>query len=144
MDPRIYVSIGDHIQRHYKDKWELSVDDLVRSLQEEKFVIQRHEVVSVFQTFQKNGLGAFIVGRRGRASRMGWKALPKDLSFEIAATSASSLAKNVEMLEYPLVVRPGVTARILLPADLSVAESARLAEFVQQLPLDGSGHAAAG
>ena len=132
----LFRSIGEHVQRLYRDQWELSVDGLLKSLRDEKFAIERHEVVAAFQHFAKTSLGSFVVGRRGRPSRMQWRTLPKNLTFGNGSSDNDTLVPSMaEMLEYPLVLRPGITAKLVLPADLSVAESARIAEYVQRLPL---------
>jgi hypothetical protein len=129
-------SIGEHIQRLYKDKRELSVDELLTSLRSEKFAVERYEVVAAFQAFEKEALGDFVVGRRGKPSRMRWKNLPRNLEFDAQVSeNDSAIAQRPEMLDYPLVLRPGVTAKLSLPVDLSVEEAARVSDYVRGLPI---------
>lgn len=136
MSTSSFRSLGEHVQRIYKDKLELPVDDLLESLRAEQFDIERHEIVTAFQHFEKMSLGTFVVGRRGKPSRMQWRSLPKNLAFSNQISDDDAAAgPSPEMLEYPLVLRPGVTAKLVLPADLSVGESTRIADYVQRLPI---------
>jgi hypothetical protein len=139
MTEKKLTSVADHVLRHYGDKTVVSVDELLQTLRAEKHPLDRADVVSAFQTFHKSGLGEFVIGRRGRPSRMRWKTQPRKMSFDVDSDIAPHVSTAAEMLEYPLVMRPGVTARLVLPADLSTAESLRIAQFVQQLPVDAKG-----
>ena len=136
MTEKMLTSLADHVQRHYGDKTVVSVDELLQTLRAEKHPLDRADIVTAFQSFQKSGLGEFVIGRRGRPSRMRWKTQPRKMSFDVESNLPPHGNKAAEMLEYPLVMRPGVTARLVLPADLSTTESLRIAQFVRQLPVD--------
>jgi hypothetical protein len=93
------------------------------------------------------GHGSLIVGRRGYPTRFAWSKVPaavvKTASAKPAAASKASAkakapptASNADTVSHSLVLRPGVTTLIELPADLTAREAVRLAHWVQALPFE--------
>ncbi|MGH7471236.1 MAG: hypothetical protein ACRENP_25080 [Longimicrobiales bacterium] len=132
--------IWNHIQRVHGDQHVLTVDELNGSLRKERQAFERSDLILLLKQFGKDGLGRFLTGRRGKRSRMNWNRKPRELT----ATKVSFMAPNpsragsgvVTMLESSVPLRPGVIAKVFLPADLSSAEANRVAQVVQQLSLD--------
>jgi len=112
-------------------------------------------LVVALRRLDNAGAGKFFVGRRGRPSRFAWTQLPRVLGLKVIpagppATSSAAKAPAVAnaepdpalireeggMCSYPFRLRRQLTVFLKLPADLSPNEAARLAGFVQSLPLD--------
>lgn len=129
------VLLWDHIRRQYGDRTTLSVDDLEETMTAEKHKMDRSEMVWHLKDLAESGMGTFRNGRRGRPSRIMWKRKPS-LSTLPTVENAQAMDDTPKMLDYPLVIRPGVEARITLPHDLTSAEAKRVSQFVESLPLD--------
>jgi len=136
---------------------ESTVDELQNVLTLEALSgISRRELVVALRRLDNAGSGKFFVGRRGRPSRFAWTQSPRDLGLTVIrpagspATSSAARAPAVAnadpdpalireeggMCSYPFRLRRQLTVFLKLPADLSPNEAARLAGFVQSLPLD--------
>jgi hypothetical protein len=136
---------------------ESTVDELRNVLTLEALSgISRRELVVALRRLDHAGAGKLFVGRRGRPSRFAWTQSPRDLGLTVIrpagppATPSAAKASAVTnadahpaligeeggMCSYPFRLRRQLTVFLKLPADLSPNEAARLAFFVQSLPLD--------
>jgi hypothetical protein len=105
--------------------------------------LERNQIVYLFKQFQRAECGRFITGRRGRSSRMHWipeaAALLKAASDpQVPPASSSPLGaagKNVVKLVHQFHLRPDCTVSFELPIDLSGNEAARIARFIESLPM---------
>ena len=136
---------------------ESTVDELQNVLTLEALSgISRRELVVALRRLDNAGAGKLFVGRRGRPSRFAWTQSARDLGLTVIrpagppATPSAAKASAVTnadphlalireeggMCSYPFRLRRQLTVFLKLPADLSPNEAARLAGFVQSLPLD--------
>jgi hypothetical protein len=112
---------------------EYSVDDLLAELRN----VSRAELVPALKELEGAGFGRFSAGRRGWPSRFAWDETPP---LSAAAASGAALTKSrvskrgSSLLTHDLHVRPGVVAKLMLPADLTRAEAERLAQFLLAIP----------
>lgn len=90
----------------------------------------RQRIVSALRRLEEQGLGKFIVGRRGQPSRFKHRrdGQPK--------TQAPPLIDPGRMVEHLYQLRPDLRIGVELPADLTAAEAGRLADFVKTLPFE--------
>lgn len=119
------------------------------------------EIVRVLKELAKCGCGDFLVGRKGRASRMQWKVDPRLLRdaatgkveelplaepdpdlreveaapVPAAGPTAGRSAKD-EFLTHTYNLRSGLPVSFELPSSLTRSEADRLAKFILSLPFD--------
>jgi threonine synthase len=111
----------------------------------------RPEVVELFKRMEFRGLGNFLVGRRGGASRFAWSVRLTDVgrayAGDIDAVESASTEDLEEMadesnelfydeMEHEYALRPDFKVEIKLPADLTKREAERLAAFILTLPFE--------
>jgi hypothetical protein len=102
--------------------------------------IKKSEVIAGFRTLEEAGCGQYVEGRHGWPSRFVWEV--KSLDVAAAAKGQRTLepqapeqpGSDLEMIEHSFVLRPELTISIELPDDLTRAEGARLAAFLQAIP----------
>ena len=134
----------DHLAARERDWRSTTVDRLLLNVAREGADVSRAQLVDAMRHLERVGCGEFKVGRRGHASRFEWSVsmvsvgqyaakerediagLPDD-----AAAEGESLKKHVYNLRHDLSVE------FELPPDLSPAEAARLARFIETLPIVG-------
>lgn len=111
---------------------ELRVDDVAA-----RSGLHRDHVIAAFKALEAAGAGAFLHGRRGRASRF----RPADPTLVRAARRLVPAAAPAApaLVPHAFRLRSDVTVTLPLPSDLSAVEARRLAVFVQTLPLDAAG-----
>lgn len=112
---------------------------------------RKRAVLDLFKELQELGVGALIVGRRGKQTRFKWAEDVTMLDVARAALGEPEESRSVEagltassssgprhavpgFVAHQLVVRPGLTLRLDLPEDFSSDEAERLASFVRALP----------
>jgi hypothetical protein len=122
--------------------------------------VLRLDVVRVLKELEKRGCGEFVVGRKGRSSRMKWSVDPRlllgaatdeldelpafepdpDLDLEPTRKAGASPigggATNGDFLTHIYNLRPGLTVSFELPGSLTRSEADRLAKFILSLPFD--------
>lgn len=125
--------IWNHVSRLHGEKWETSVEDLQKTLREERHPADRTYVIDLFKEFERQKLGSFRNGRRGQPTRMVWTKKPKELA--PAFGSASSPVTTPRIIEHEIPLRSGVFVKLSIPADLTTAEAVRLCEFVKLIPI---------
>lgn len=118
------------------------VDQLLNRLSDAN--LHRWQVIALFRRLEDFGYGKFIEGRRGHPSRFEWSAnsveVGKAAQSEVAAISSVSIETAPEngfeeLREYAFPLRPGVDAKIGLPANLTQKEADRLSAFLKSLAL---------
>jgi hypothetical protein len=136
---------GHFANREYNSR-ETKVDTIV-ALKPAVPGFCRTEVVRLLKGLEAAGCGVFVEGRRGGASRIVWSA-----SLISVGQAASDTHKQIEALGDPqrddveaiddidervhrFWIREDYELQITLPADLSAAEAARVAGFLQTLPI---------
>lgn len=130
--------VWDHIRRRHADNYELSVDRLLSSLREEKHGVDRTWVVGLLKNYAAQGLGSFYAGRRRHPTRISWSRKPSEVTVPIVSTGTQGHRSPTKLLEHPIPLRTGVTAKLLLPEDLTAAEATRLIEFLRLLPVNAA------
>lgn len=106
---------------------------------------RRRVVLELFRFLQQIGVGALIVGRRGKQTRFKWaddttmlevaRAAVGDTSVEDETTPAVAKESVATLtIAHQFVIRPGTLLRLDLPVDFSLEEAERLATFIRALP----------
>lgn len=137
----------DHLAKRERN-WSVSpVDRLLALISGDDGAVSRAEVIEVLKTFDELGLGTFVVGRRGKASRFEWKvsmvsvgqyAAQRRDDIEPVAEDATGDEGDVQMLRHSYQLRLELSVSMDLPADLTPTEADRLAKFILTLPLQQS------
>lgn len=135
-------SFLDHAAQRERDWSETSVDRALTILNEQNVEATRGDVVALFRQLEQLGCGQFVVGRRGRPSRIVWSA-------SIVSVGRAAVGEEQVVAELPPTVSPpggeslthifhlrlDVEVTIDLPADLTPHEAERLAAFIRTLPM---------
>lgn len=137
-----------------------TVDRLFEVLQARGNGMSYGEVRNFLMELARLGCGKYIIGRRGRPSRIEWNVGLVSLG-QAAAGNRLQIEEFVEdnaeqqqvedtktvteqtadmKVSYPL--RPNRNVELILPKDLTTREAHRLAEFVKTLPFEEVGAAA--
>ena len=106
--------------------------------------VTRTEIIDILKKLDEFGLGHFLVGRRGAASRFEWdvtmqsvgkaalgEGVIEDVSGELDDEDAFP-----QTVHHEYRLRADFTAHIELPLDLSTREAVRLADFLKTLPFN--------
>ena len=104
------------------------------------------EVRAVFRQLEKLGCGKYVIGRRGHPSRFIWTsglvsvgqvASGRGIDVEkVRLSSDVEDGSSADTLEHVFQLRPTVTVRLSLPANLTATEATRLADFIRTLPFE--------
>jgi hypothetical protein len=134
----------DHAAQRERDMSETSVDRIEKILREREIDVTRADVVALFQRLSELGCGQFIIGRRGRPSRIAWSVSiasvgraavgEQQVVAEIPPTESG--ATESESLSHSYHLRTETTVTFELPADLTPHEAERLAGFIRTLPME--------
>lgn len=138
----------DHFaSRNYNQK-ETRVERVLQLAADGGGEVSRTDVIDVLKTLAELGCGQFLVGRRGRPTRIAWTTdmvtVGKLATGEVAHESAgvSSPAESdeteqwAEFMGHTFHLRPDFEIELELPVDLTKSEAERLALFVRSLPFD--------
>lgn len=154
-DPAARV-IFDHLGKFVKNMSETKVDQLTWRLSSESDPPNRWTVLKFFRKLEELGCGRVIEGRWGHKTRFEWSAnlvdvakaamgqnitigsAPGEIEVEEAAGDSEAQAQTDDdnLVEHPYMLRRDLPVRFKLPVDLTAAEAARLARFIQTLPFD--------
>lgn len=135
----------DHAAQRERDWSETTVDRTLGILKELEIEATRADVVAIFQRLEELGCGKFIMGRRGKPSRIAWSASivsvgraavgEQQMVTEIPETPAEE-SEIEELLNHSYHLRSSTVVVFELPADLTPHEAERLAGFIQTLPME--------
>jgi hypothetical protein len=108
---------------------------------------ERRDIVKVLRELEALKAGRLIVGRRKQKTRFAWTdqfdvatTLKKALLLSpkgAAATPPDVPVNQAGLLRHRYLLRPAFEVELGLPADLSVREAERLADFIKTLPFGG-------
>ncbi len=109
----------------------------------------KDRVLELARALEDRSFGQFFVGRRGHKSRyVLWPgAHEEDASIltaiwqRVAGKRTENQEKpppSVATLEHAFQLRPGLSVKVQLPANLSRTEAARFARFLESLPFDAA------
>lgn len=154
LDPVAKV-IFDHLSKFVRNMGITKVDQLNWRLSSEPNPPAKWQVLRFFRKLEELCCGKVIEGRRGKKTRFEWSANLVDIaraaqgqdvqigsaSNEIEIEEAAGEQSREEpihedLVEHPYLLRKDLHVRLELPADLTAAEAARLAKFIQSLPFD--------
>lgn len=106
--------------------------------------LSRADVIDAFRIFENLGFGRFLVGRRGQQSRfyaeVSMVSVGKAATGETTEVAADEIEEGDEesaeggSIKHTFRLRPGQSVEFTLPANLTTAEAARLADFIKALP----------
>lgn len=146
--------IFDHFSKFVNNMGTTKIDQLLWRLSNEQNSPARGEVIKFFQKLEELGCGHLVWGRRGKKTRFVWgsnltevskAAAGQDIKIGVVPTAtevedAEAEGANAELdddlVEHPFRLRKELDVRLRLPDDLTKAEAARLAAFIQTLPFD--------
>lgn len=152
LEPDAKVIFG-HLSKFVKNMSETKIDQLTWRLSSETTPPSRWTVLKFFRKLQELGCGRVIEGRRGHKTRFEWSsnlvdvakaAMGQNISIgsapieveEAAGDQQREDADAGDFMEHPYMLRKGMPVSFKLPADLTTAEAARLAKFIETLPFE--------
>ena len=133
----------DHLafaEDHYKIS---SVQFLVEATQ-----CDYYEIVKFLKNLDAHGLGQFIVGRKGKDSRIEWKYHPQSLGGLLLSSSAvlqpipqdleeyDGGIETIELIEHSFFLRPDYNVKIQLPSDFNRSDQNRFEKWLDTIPFD--------
>lgn len=133
----------DHLARRERDWSSTSVDRMLSNIAQDGGDVSRGQLVEVMRELEGLGCGAFKVGRRGHASRFEWSVSLVSVG-QFAAQEREDIEKLPDdasdetdsMANHVFNLRRGLPVSFSLPVDLTTAEAARLAKFIEALPME--------
>jgi hypothetical protein len=147
--------IFDHLARFVRNMGTTKVDQLTWRLSSEPDPPNRWQVLKFFRKLEELCCGRVIEGRWGKKTRFEWSANLVDVARaaqgqdvqigsasneieveEAAGEQHQEETKDENLVEHPYLLRKDLHVRLELPADLTAAEAARLARFIQTLPFE--------
>ncbi len=151
-DDKIAKIIFDHLAKFVNNMSTTNLDQLLWRLSDaEKNPPSRSEAIRFFRRLEQLECGRLVEGRRGKRTRFVWDSNLTDVAHAAAGqdvkigdapmpgnteAAPDSESQNEGLLEHPYRLRKNLDLRLRLPSDLTKAEAARLAAFVQTLPFD--------
>lgn len=140
-------AILDHLAGRERNWRTTPVDRLLAIVSGDDGRLSRAAIIDVLKKFQELGLGTFVVGRRGHASRFEWDvamvsvgqyAAQEREDIEPVAPDAEAAESEAEMMRHSYQLRRELAVTFDLPVDLTPVEADRLAKFILTLPLQQS------
>jgi len=107
------------------------VDTVRNKLELKGRSVERSEVIELFKEVDRNGLGRYVIGRRGRPTRLEWA---RTVLEGHRAMQESPSEDAAETIRHRYVLRPDFDVEFDLPSDLTKVEAKRLSEFITTLP----------
>lgn len=153
-DP-IAKSVLDEFASRQRNQQKTKLDQLLLRLSNAGKAAPRAEVIHVLRKLDEYGCGNFITGRKGHPTRFEWQydlvsvgraAAGDTQSIEVIQPVGDAEGNDGEVtptpedaIEHKYQLRPDWQVEIMLPADLTAHEAARLSEFIKTLPFDVPG-----
>ena len=134
----------DHFASRERNRVTTTIDRLLSNLSEDGNGLSRGDVIKVLQRLEKLGCVQFVAGRKGHPSRFEWAvglvdvgraAAGEAVKIEPAPMNGTDEPAD-DLLEHHFRLRKELDVPLRLPADLTAAEAARLAAFIQTLPFE--------
>jgi hypothetical protein len=119
--------IWNSLKSRFPNQKLITVDELLGSFRGDGIDVSRTDVVDLFTDFHRRGVGHFIVGRRGRPSRI---ILGRNAS-EIEDLQAVPEVQSVQMVTLNFPLRAGLSVKLTLPDNLTRDEAARIKDLVE-------------
>lgn len=145
----VLAAMFDHAAARQRNATEWTVENAEKAIAGAGTFL-RSEVIDAFRAMEELGLGEFIVGRRGMASRFSWRVpmidagkVAKGLSNELpllddTGEEGELLLINprgdADTINHTYNLRPDFVVGLRLPRNFSDHEALRLADFVKTLP----------
>jgi len=141
-------AVLDHFANRERNQSTSTVRRLLVTLKNDGVAMSRGQLVRVLKELDELGCGDFKAGRKGHESRFLWNVSSRSVG-QVAAgedgdiDEVSAEAEEMdddddelddEIIEHVYQLRPGLSVRLNLPADLSTREADRLAAFIKTLP----------
>jgi hypothetical protein len=133
----------DYAARRQRNAVETPVDRVRMNLRHEGCSASRKDTIDLFRKLVDLGCGEFVVGRRGKESRLQWSvglvsvgraASGESEEIEGITEDDSNDDQTIDTLSHRFHLRPDMTADFDLPADLTESEANRLADYIRTLP----------
>lgn len=113
---------------------EMLLDDLARKFGEaDRF----KELIPALRRLENEGKGRFIIGRKGRPSRFVLAHNVRASQGHRTTEPDADVGSSVVMKTLPVPLRAGVTARIIVPADMTLAEANLIAQTLEWIATHG-------
>jgi len=140
-------AVLDHFASRERNWSETTIDRLLWVLAQDGNRMSRGAIIDVFRRLEALECGRFLAGRKGHPSRFEWSVGLVDVGraaagelVKIEAAPAKELTEPTDdLLEHRFRLRKELDVPLRLPADLTSAEAARLAAFIQTLPFEANG-----
>jgi len=133
----------DHFASRERNWSTTTVDRILANVLSDGAQVSRADVIFVFKELEVCGCGIFRTGRKGFLSRFEWtvgmvsvgQAAAGEIDRVEAIAEEETGEEEGSMFQHAFRLRRDFTAKFELPADLTLAEATRLAEFIKTLPL---------
>lgn len=132
----------DHLAGRERDWTTTTVDRLLVNIAREGGDVSRGELVEALRQLEALGCGQFTVGRKGHPSRFEWEVSMVSVGQfaaqereDIAKLSADAGTEGDPLKRHVFNLRHDLAVEFELPSDLTPAEAARLAKYVETLPI---------
>ncbi|MEQ9379611.1 MAG: hypothetical protein RJP95_02020 [Pirellulales bacterium] len=123
------------------DDTQVTVDAIEQEIRHRGGHILRRHITEVLRFLERQGMGQFVVGRRGHRSRFVSSESLCELAKEaLCCTSPEGESREadttgeLEVVLHKFVLRPGFEISLELPTDFSKREAERLIAFIRLLP----------
>lgn len=133
----------DHFAERERNRKETPVHRLLSTLPATGDKPSRAQVIQVLKKLEDFGCGRFVVGRHGAKSRFVWRASLVSVAQaasgeldEVESAPEDNGSEDTAMIDHAFQLRRDTTVTITLPADLTVVEAVRLADFLKTLPFE--------
>jgi hypothetical protein len=133
-----------HLSERQKNPkgWFTSLDQAYAVIAEVDGNVARTDVRDVLESLAALGCGRFVIGRRGKPSRIEWHVdaiaagkVARGQAMEVPAANVHAEDElPADMMEVPYPLRDDLSITLRVPKNLSVREAERLAKFIESLP----------
>lgn len=137
----------DYLAARQKNSAHTTVDSLKAALRADGQDVARSELIDLFKELAAAGCGKFVVGRKGHPSRFEWTVSLADVgrsaageTVKVEAITASKGDAKLDtedadqLIQHRFRLRSDLELLFALPANFTLAEASRLADFFRTLP----------
>ena len=135
--------IVDHMAARQRNQTETKLKRILSLLQNDGHAARKPEIIAAFRELESAGCGEYVEGRHGWPSRFVWSvgslsacqtAQGQDVAIEPVTMDDDDATP--ETLTHTFHLRPDHDIELTLPIDLTANEAARIAKFVESLPME--------